>query len=158
MRAFTLIELVFVILILALMSSIAVYYIPDNTLSENQKILREKILEKRSNAINFMAKDSENNLTCIEFNITKLNEEENSSRVSFHFSKRVSINVNGCENRAGIDFATEKKICFDKFGRPFVKEVDDKLENLCHNNAYILLTYKKKDKNITIYSISGAVK
>ena len=158
MKAFTLIELIFVILILALLSSVAVYYIPDNTLNENTKILKEKILSKRSNAINFIAKDKETNLTCIEFNITKLNEDENSSRVNFHFSKRITMKVNGCDNSNNNDFESNKTICFDRFGRSFVGEVDDKLGNLCHNNAEVSLKYKGKEANITIYSISGAVK
>jgi len=157
-KAFTLIELIFVILILALMSTVAVYYIPDNTLNENVKVLRDKILQKRSNAINFFAKDNENNLTCIEFDINKLNEDENSSRVNFHFSKRITIKVSGCDSVSGIDIETNKTACFDTFGRVFVGNVDDKLENLCHNNINISLSYKGKEKNLTIYSISGVVK
>ena len=158
MKAFTLIELIFVILILALLSSVAVYYIPDNTLHENIKILKDKILEKRSNAVNFISQGKENNLTCIEFDINSLNKDENSSRVGFHFSKRITVKLGGCDNAANIDFEDNKTICFDRFGRPFVGEVDDKLENLCHNNAEISFEYKNKDSNITIYSISGAVK
>jgi len=157
-KAFTLIELIFVILILALMSAVAVYYIPDNTLNENIKILKDKILEKRSNAINFISKNEEMNLTCIEFNITKLNQDENNSRVTFRFSKRITISLSGCRNSNNINFENNKTICFDRFGRPFVGAVDDKLGNLCHNNANILLKYKSKDQNITVYSISGAVR
>ena len=157
MKAFTLIELIFVILILAIMSAVAVYFIPDNTLSENAKILKEKILGKRSNAINFIAEGEETNLTCIEFDINALNKDENSSRVSFHFSKRITISLSGCSNSNNIDFESNKTICFDRFGRPFAGEVDDKLGNLCHNNAEILLKYKNKEANLTIYSISGVV-
>jgi len=156
--AFTIIELIFVILIFALLSSIAVYYIPDNTLNENVKILKDKILEKRSNGINLISSDKENNLTCIEFNITKLNEDENNSRVKFRFSKRITISLGGCENANGINLEDNKTICFDRFGRPFIGEVDDKLKNLCHNNANILLDYRGKEKNLTIYFISGVVR
>ena len=156
MKAFTLIELIFVIIILALLSAVAVYYIPDNTLYENTKVLKEKILDKRSNAINFIS--NENNLICIEFDINKLNEDENNSRVKFKFSKRLTINTYGCDNKANISFENNKTICFDRFGRPFVGEVDDKLKNLCNNNAIISISYKNKEKNVTIYPISGAVK
>ena len=156
MRGFTLIELIFVILILALVSAVAVYYIPDNTLSDNTKVLKDKILDKRSNSINFISTDS--NLTCIEFDINKLNEDENNSRVKFKFSKRITLEVSGCENKAGINFENNETICFDRFGRPFVGEVDDKLEKLCNNNAIISLKYKNKEKNLTIYTISGAVR
>ena len=158
MRGFTLIELVFVILILALLSAVAVYYIPDTTLDNNAKVLKDKILDKRSNSINFISSDS--NLTCIEFDIDKLNKDENSSRVKFKFSKRVTFDLSGCSNKAGINFENNKTICFDRFGRPFVGEVDDKLENLCNNNAIITVKYeaKKQEKNITIYTISGAVR
>ena len=156
MRGFTLIELIFVILILALMSAVAVYYIPDTTLDNNAKVLKEKILDKRSNSINFIS--NEGNLTCIEFDIDKLNKDENSSRVKFRFSKRISFNLKGCDNKAGISFENNKTICFDKFGRPFVGEVDDKLKNLCNNNVIISLNYRDKEKNITVYTISGAVR
>ncbi len=154
MKAFTLIELIFVILILALMSAVAVYYIPDNTLFKNAEMLKEKVLSKRSNAINFFADNNENNTTCIEFDINKLNEDESSSRVPFYFSKRIKISVSGCNS----GFENNKTICFDGFGRPFEGEVDDKLQNLCHNNAIISLDYKNKEINLTIYSITGAVR
>ena len=157
MRGFTLIELIFVIIILAIISAVGVYYIPDPTLQESANVLKSKILNKRSNAINFITK-SENNITCIEFNITKLNKEENSSRVKYHFSKRVTLKTTGCKNNANIDFETNKTICFDSYGRPFVGEVDEKLDNLCQNDANISIDYKNKEKNIIIYKISGVVR
>jgi len=156
-RGFTLIELIFVIIILAIMSAVGVYYIPDPTLQESTNVLKSKILNKRSNAINFIT-NNENNITCIEFNITKLNEDENSSRVKYHFSKRLTLKVSGCVNNANIDFESNKTICFDSYGRPFVAKVDERLNDLCQNNAIISLDYKTKEKNITIYKMSGFVK
>ena len=156
MRGFTLIELIFVIIILAIVSAVGVYYIPDPTLQESANVLKSKILNKRSNAINFIT-DSENNITCIEFNISKLNKDENSSRVRYHFSKRLTLKVSGCAN-AGIDFEDNKTICFDAYGRAFAGEVDEKLNNLCNSDANVSIDYKNKEKNITIFKISGFVR
>ena len=158
MRGFTLIELIFVIIVLSILSAVAVYYIPNPTLVQSVNVLKSKILSKRSNAINFIASKNENNVTCIEFDINKLNEDENSSRVKYHFSKRLSLSLNGCENDAGIDFEVNKTICFDTYGRPFVGEVDKKLNNLCESDAKISVDYKNKEKNITIFKISGFVR
>ena len=158
MRGFTLIELLFVIIILSLLSAVAVYYIPDPVLQESFNVLKSKILNKRSNAINFIADNSDNNITCIEFDIKKLNKDENSSRVKYHFSKRLSLKTNGCENSAGINFENNKTICFDSYGRPFAGYVDDKLNNLCNSDANISLDYKNKEKNLTIYKTSGFVR
>ena len=157
MRGFTLIELIFVIIILSIISAIGVYYIPDPTLQESVNVLKSKIFNKRSNAINFIT--NENNITCIEFNISKLNEDENSSRVKYHFSKRLVLKVKGCDTSLyGVNFENNKTICFDSYGRAFAGKVDEKLNNLCQSNAIISLDYKTKEKNITIYKTSGFVR
>ena len=156
MKAFTLIELIFVIVIISLLSAVAVYYIPDPTLQEAFNVLKSKTFNKRSNAINFVNYE-DNNISCIEYTIKALNEDENNSRVKYHFSKRLSLSVSGCDTN-GIDFENNKTICFDSYGRAFAGIVDKTLNNLCENNAIITLKYKNKEKNLTIYQISGFVR
>jgi len=149
MKAWTLIELIFVILIVGLISIVGVNSIPDNTLLNNSKFLYNKILEKKSNAIAFeadMNNSEENRSVCITFTKEWIQNDENYSKVKFNFSNRINIS------------ATNSTICFDYLGRPYAGAVDlDNFSNLLHNEVNISLDYNNKEKNITIYPISGYV-
>ncbi|RUM55465.1 MAG: hypothetical protein DSY40_03955 [Nautilia sp.] len=149
MKAWTLIELIFVILIVGLISIIGVNSIPDNTLLNNSKFLYNKILEKKSNAIAFeadMNNSEENRSVCITFTKEWIQNDENYSKVKFNFSNRINIT------------STNSTICFDYLGRPYAGAVDlDRFSNLLHNEVNVSLDYDNKEKNITIYPISGYV-
>jgi len=146
MKAFTLIELIFVIIIMGILSFIAVSYIPDDTLIDNTKALKNLINLKETYALGYeanMSDDNDKKKVCITFDKNTLNNEENSSKIRYYFKADISSNV--------------QTVCFDKFGRPFENSIDTKDSNLLHKNVTITLSYKNKDKNITIYPITGYV-
>ncbi|WP_457565040.1 pilus assembly FimT family protein [Caminibacter sp.] len=145
MRAFTLIELIFVIVIAGIMTFVGFEYMPDNTLISDYQILKQKILQKKSNALGYRY-TGENNSTCIVFSKEWLNNDDNTSNVRYVFKSDISSDVDGNE------------ICFDYMGRPYKGSVDANLSNLLHQQVIVTLKYRNREKNITIYPISGEVK
>jgi len=146
MKAFTLIELIFVIVLMGILTFIGLSFVPDNTLSDNTKALKNLINLKVTNALSYEANMSDENdkkKVCITFDKNYLNNEENSSRVKYFFKADINSTVN--------------TVCFDKFGRPFKDSIDDKDHNLLDGNVKITLKYKNKEKYIIIHKQTGYI-
>ena len=151
MKSFTLIEIIFVIVLIGLISIGAINSIPDNTLQNNTNFIYNKILEKKANALSFMANpsDSEENRTiCIKFDANWIKNDEKYSEVKFNLSNRITIT-----HTSGIE-----AVCFDYLGRPYKNNINlQNFNNLLYKNVDIKISYKDSDKNITIYPMSGYV-
>ena len=148
MKSFTLIELIFVIIIVGILSVLGIESIPDNTLINNTHFVYNKILEKKANAIGFnadMSKSDENRTVCITFTKDWIKNDENYSKVKFNLSNRISISA---------DINT---ICFDSLGRPYDGAVKNDFSNMLHTKKQITLTYNNNSKNIIIYPMTGYV-
>ena len=146
MKSFTLIELIFVIVIMGILSFIAISYIPDNTLSDNTKALENLIKLKETYALGYEANMNDENdkkRVCITFDKNYINSEENNSKIRYYIKSDISSNI--------------QTVCFDKFARPFKDSVDETDQNLLHKNVTIMLKYKNQEKNITIDQITGYV-
>ena len=146
MRAFTLIELIFTLVLMGLLTFIGVSYMPDNTLYDDAKALKNLIKLKETYALGYeanMSDDNDKKKVCITFDKDTLNNEENNSKIRYYFKSDINSSVD--------------TVCFDKFGRPFDTSVDSKDANLCDENVTITLSYRNKEKNITIYKITGYV-
>ena len=148
MRAFSLTELIFVIVIMGILTFSALEFIPDNTLISDKEMLKLKIMQKKSNALGYK-KLGFDNYICITFDKDYLNEEDENSTEKVHYTFKSDISVEGLNGN---------RICFDNFGRIYENEVDVKLENLIDKVITIKLTYKNDEKNITIYPLTGAIK
>jgi prepilin-type N-terminal cleavage/methylation domain-containing protein len=146
MRAFSLLELIFVLVIIGVLSLIGVQFVPNERPISDAEILKKLILTKKTNAIGYKV-FSENNDTCIKLDKNDINNEENISRVKYKFKSDISINgLNG------------DLLCFDYKGRPFDGKVEKNLSNLLKNFVTIILKYKNKEENLTLYPISGYVR
>ncbi len=146
MKSFTLIELIFVIVIMGILSFIAISYIPDNTLSDDTKALENLIKLKETYALGYEANMNDENdkkRVCITFDKNYINSEENDSKIRYYIKSDISSNI--------------QTVCFDKFARPFKDSVDETDQNLLHKNVTIMLKYKNQEKNITIDQITGYV-
>ncbi|MEO1923357.1 MAG: type II secretion system protein [Nautiliaceae bacterium] len=146
MRGFTLIELVFVLIIIGILSAVGAGYIynSENVVLSDAKLLKQKLLEKRSNALGFIADMSnadEKNSVCLKINKNDLSKD--TDKVKYIFK---SDNIN----------SPYSELCFDSFGRVYYDDVN--ISNLIHNEFNISLTYKENTKIITVYPISGYVK
>jgi len=146
LKAFTLIELIFAIVIMGILTFIGLEYIPDNTLVDNTQELKNLINEKETFALGYeanMSDENDKNKVCITFNKNYLNNEENTSRIKYFFKADISSNV--------------QTVCFDKFGRPFKNYIDNEDKNLLDENVKITLKYKNKEKFIIIHKQTGYV-
>jgi len=146
MKTFTLLEMIFVLILMGILSIIAVEYIPDNTLSDDTKALKNLINEKKSFALAYeanMSNAEDRNKVCIDLNADILNQEENNSKIRYFFKSKIVSNYN--------------IICFDKFGRVFHNGIDFQDANLLHQDVNITLIYKDKNKTIIIHPITGFV-
>ena len=148
MRAFSLTELIFVIVIMGILTFSALEFIPDNTLISDKEMLKLKIMQKKSNALGYK-KLGFDNYICITFDKDYLNEEDENSTEKVHYTFKSDISVEGLNGN---------RICFDNFGRVYENEVDVNLTNLIDKVITIKLTYKNDEKNITIYPLTGAIK
>jgi len=150
-NSFTLIEMIFVIILVGILSIGAINSIPDNTLPNNVNFVYNKILEKKANALALKAdinNNDENRSVCIKFNNEWLKNDEKYSKVKFNLSNRVTIS------------STENVVCFDYLGRPHKNKIDlDSFDTLLHNKVDVTIRYnnEQKEKNITIYAITGYV-
>ncbi|WP_024787667.1 MULTISPECIES: type II secretion system protein [unclassified Lebetimonas] len=146
MRAFSLIELIFVLVIMGILSFVGMQFIPNETPLSDSEILKKLILTKKTNALGYKI-FGENNETCIKLTKNDINSEENASRVKYRFKS--DIQVSGLSGDL---------LCFDYMGRPYDGGVDEKLTHLLKNFVTITLNYKNKEKNLTLYPVSGYVR
>jgi prepilin-type N-terminal cleavage/methylation domain-containing protein len=143
MKAFSLIELIFVLVIMGVLTFIGMQFIPNETPLSDAEVLKKLILNKKTIALGYKIY-GENNDTCIRLNKDYINEEENLSRVKYKFKSDISTN--------GL---SSDLLCFDYKGRPCDGECDENLSSLLTKFVIITLSYNKKEKNLTLYPISG---
>jgi len=147
LRAFSLIELIFVIVIIGILTFSALEFIPDNTLISDKEMLKLKIMQKKSNALGYK-KIGFNDYICITFDKDYLNDEDKNSSEKVHYRFKSDISVEGLSGN---------RVCFDNFGRIYNNEVDVMLDNLVDDVIIIKLIYRNDEKNITIYPLTGAI-
>ena len=167
-RAFTMIELIVVIIVIAILAGSAISFFPDKKLNNSVNYLTLQIKNAQENALNFnhykfgdilwKKRDAskEYDLTCIDLNITgqrtmygkaALDNQEEQKNIPKHFfiDKNVQINVTGLNDQ-------NQTLCFDSSGRPYTME-----QKLLTNMIDIKMTLKNRTKDILIYPVSGYV-
>ncbi len=148
--AFTLVELVFVLVIAGILLSIGSTYIPKNKLLNDTDYIVSQIKNKQKNAIgdnlyNFgevlwgePAKDSSDyNATCVDFDKQWLEQQDRHSPNPYKFAQDINI--------------TSNHICFDNIGRPY------RNNKLLHNIMDINISNSDKINEILIFPMSGYV-
>ncbi len=148
---FTLIELVFVIVLIGILTSVASNFIPDNRLLNDVNFLTMKIKQKQRNAIGYSTYHFGNPLywsysknNCIDLNTTNIKKIALNEKKSVKFSS--SITVNGDDGNS--------TICFDEYGRAFHSGY------ILHNELDINLSIsgsKQQSKSFSIMPESGFI-
>jgi prepilin-type N-terminal cleavage/methylation domain-containing protein len=136
--AFTIVELIFVIVILGILATTAKMNMPDNKLFNDINFITSKIKAKQIYALSYDNYDYENeifedNKTCIYINKDALNRDE-----KYQISSKTTITPNNLN------------ICFDNLGRPY-------LNNLVNMPIELNISYKAKTKKFKIMPFSGAI-
>ena len=143
--AFTMVELIFVIVLMGILAYIGGNFLPDNRLLNDTNFLTMKIKQAQKNAllcdvVGFLKPWSvENNSTCIDLDTAKLEAKETKAQKPHKFSSTLSVDGNSI-------------LCFDEFGRPYQGE------QLLLKNLDMNLTYKMQNyKSILVMPMSGYV-
>lgn len=152
-NAFTMIELIFVIILISIISSIGVGFIPNYDVQNDTNFIFMKIKEKQKNALGYDVNNFTNtpwkipsnsleyNLTCIKLDKDILNTiEENSNEQKKYKIKTDILSTLG----------TNKTLCFDFLGRPYNYDEEQLLLDIVNINI--------SDKNISVYPMSGYAK
>ena len=148
--AFTLIEIIFVMVLMGVLVGVGFSFIPNHHLLNDSRYILLQIKNQQKNAIGYdtinfskipwsepEANSSEYNRTCIEFNKAWLEARDKNSAHPYRFNPQTFI-------------VSHKHICFDNLGRMYNSN------NLLKTVQYVDISYPKKPtKHILIYPMSG---
>ncbi len=142
---FTMVEIIFVIVIIGILASIGTSIFPDNRLYEYSSKVTMNLKKKQKNAIgydihgfNVTPWTKEDERTCMNLNETDLLGESLSL---------VRVDIGGGANE-------NDKLCFDEYGRPYIHEE----QRLLTEEINITINYNNNNKTILVYPYSGYVK
>lgn len=145
-HGFSMIELIFIIIVLGILGGMMKMNMPDNRLLTDLNFITSQIKVKQIQALsydNFDYKNSEffDDKTCIIINKDSMNEhEKNTSKASpYQISPKTILSI------------SDENICFDSLGRPY------KLNIFVKMPIELNVTYKNRTKTINIMPYSGAV-
>ena len=142
---FTMVELIFVIVMIGILSYVGSTFMPDNRLSNDTKFILSKIREKQKNAIGYdsaaFGQSSwaiNNSHVCVDINTTVLKNEDNRSQKPYEISSKLNMDGN-------------RTICFDNFGRPYQSE------HLLFDIVDINITKGSRVRHLQLFPMSGYV-
>ena len=151
-KAFSMIELIMVIVVVGVIYGAAVMSMPDGKFYSDVNFITQKIKEKQLQAIgydtfDFSSRGGWDDLVCI--NIVKdtmnLNERNSNAQKKYQIDSQTTIDVTtGWE-----------KICFDRLGRPY--KDDFQLNNLLKMSIELNITNKDRTKQLLIMPVSGYI-
>jgi len=145
-KAFSMVELIFIIVLIGILASIGSNLFPDNKLLNDTNYIIMKIKETQKNAIGYDTTGfdktwmQENNITCLTLSKFGLENIDKTSQKPHVLASSIG----------GIDMG--KTVCFDSYGRPYIPSEHKLLQNLDIN-----VTYNDKTKKISVMPISGYV-
>ena len=142
-RAFSLVELIFVMVIMAILAGIGMSNFKINSLTNDADFVLTKIKQTRFEAIgydksNFNGSYISNSVGCIKLDSSDL------SFKNYEIKSLIDSNIS--------------TLCFDYLGRPHNGSQDNNkttIDSLLHSPLQINLTYNQKSKKITVLPISG---
>ncbi|WP_201352407.1 pilus assembly FimT family protein [Hydrogenimonas urashimensis] len=149
-RAFTLIELIFVLILVGILgSTAAALFRPDRLLNDTKFILA-KIMKTRYEAIGYDHRNFDGSMTHAPIGCLRLQkgalEDNRSIAGSYRMKESTAITFGGIGGNT---------ICFDSLGRPH--DGDFSLASLLHRPVDINVSNGKKTYSIIVYPVSGYV-
>lgn len=145
-KAFTLIELIFVIVILGVLGGIGFSSMRSDYANKDGNFLLLKVKEARYKAIGF---EGNKNEACIVIDRATINSNELNSPSPYNIRSNITINPNLTNNR----------LCFDALGRPHNGNAYNGnnivLNNLIQQNLAINLTNSGDLCSIRVHPLSG---
>lgn len=146
-KAFSMIELVFIIVLLGILAKIGSGFIPDNRLLNDTHLIAMKIKEAQKNALGYDPfkfgdakiwdiNRSDFNKTCVACSKNFFEKQDANTTLSLE-----SITC------------TVSSFCFDSFGRPY--ELNGAVEHLIQKPIELNISYHQKTNTISVLPMSG---
>lgn len=152
-HAFSMVELIFAIVIIGILAAAINMSIPDSRLSSDSNFILQKIQKTKMKALlvdhEILGEESwrekEYNDTCITLSKNYLNklEKNTNNPKKYKISPKTTFSP------------ITQKVCFDHLGRPYKN--DYKLNNFLNMPIELNITYKQKTKQVLIMPFSGGV-
>ncbi|WP_187647366.1 prepilin-type N-terminal cleavage/methylation domain-containing protein [Nitrosophilus labii] len=149
-KAFTLVELITVLIIIGILSSIAFYSIKPDYLKNDTNYVFMKLENARYSAIGYDKRvsslaDVNSSIGCIDFNkLSEIDDKTKSKNYVFRSKLNYTLDI----------------LCFDNIGRLHDGSIDNNmttLDSLIQSNVIIKLNYKDKNSTIKVYPFSGYI-
>ncbi|HIE34940.1 MAG TPA: type II secretion system protein [Campylobacterales bacterium] len=160
--AFTLIELIFVMVIIGILAGTGAYYFRPNILQRDTDFILGKIKEAKFKGIGynkyeFNGSYRSNSIGCIELSkdaLNSSNEEDEAQKYKINSYVEINASYNGSE---------VKTLCFDYLGRPHSDKNESggddnnetRLDTLLHAPLEINITYNGDSRKILVLHMSG---
>lgn len=142
-KAFTMIELVLVIVIMGILAVASAMFLPNHTLINDSNFVAMQLKRVQARAIgNNQWKLPINDYNCIELSKTALNVKK-STNGGYSLHKNTIIT------------STKSRVCFDHIGKPYDGYVQN--GNNLPSSVNIIVSYKSKSKTIKILPYSGYI-
>lgn len=136
-NAFSMVELIFVILLMGILASVGGNLLPDNRLLNGTNTVTMKIKEKQKDAIG-------NDVTGFD---TPWNKEDNATCITLD-DKLIDLKYLGV-----VPEGFENPLCFDQYGRPYLLDEKQLLDHIVDINV----TYNEQYTTISVLPMSGYV-
>ena len=153
-KAFTMIELIVVILVIGIIYAMAKMSMPDSRFYSDVNFITQTIKQKQLYTIGYDSFDFDggrdstfNDLVCVDIDKVTLNDNENSSnsQKKYQIDPQTVISIN----------SGDQKICFDFLGRVYKNNLQ--LNNLVKVPIEFNITNKNKTKELLIMPVSGYI-
>ncbi len=154
-EAFTLIELIVVIVVIAILAGAAKMAMPDNTLYSDTDFIRQQIRKTQMRALltdhydfndpSWRTRSYDD--TCIELTKSALQalEEATNQARKYKLHPQTTLQID----------SADEKICFDVTGRPYRQ--DYRLNNFLKKPIELNINYKNQHRTLIIMPYSGGV-
>jgi len=146
-EAYTLIELIFVIIIIGILVGTGFYYFKPHYLQNDRDFLELQLNTVRYEGLNYDKRNPSSNMDYSIGCIAKNDFLTSNSTIDKHYKKHATVTLS----------PDEDTLCFDTLGRLYNGEDANKTtqNSLLGSDVVITLHYNHKDKNITIDHFSG---